>query len=330
MLNNPVVNSFLQNDADLVFVLKTKAMKKLVKHLNPDEKYAFIERAVDGLPSATIESNMVTYNTQGDQGLFVSITYVPKGGHGDIRGRTNLDNIPNSIFSLDNPSREVGYRLLSYYWALREIHDNLISAFEYIEGSGSKVKKADKRALSLFSRLCWFIYLSLLDIVTTDKEEAAVNSFLGIEYYDGQFTTETGDVHSALVDISTLASELTEVMVREHLGLIRISMFRETGIPFIVMRNSDIEMDLDNVSDEYQAKMDKFIQYYREYLSVHGDQDADDKIKRVICGMRLAYGVMETLRYRSPNECEVIRRYRNTLTNWAVLAKQLYNSVNQF
>ena len=36
-LNNPVVNSFLKTDADLLFVLKTKVMRKLVNHLTPDE-----------------------------------------------------------------------------------------------------------------------------------------------------------------------------------------------------------------------------------------------------------------------------------------------------
>lgn len=31
-LNNTLVNSFLKTDADLLFVLKTKAMRKLVEH----------------------------------------------------------------------------------------------------------------------------------------------------------------------------------------------------------------------------------------------------------------------------------------------------------
>lgn len=107
-------------------------------------------------------------------------------------------------------------------------------------------------------------------------------------------------------------------------------MFKEDGLPFITVRNSDIEMDLDNVDDEYQAKMDKFIKHYREYLSIHGVEDIDDEVKRVVCGLRLAYGVVKTLRYPSPDKSEVVKQYRETLTKWSVLAKRIYSLVNQF
>ena len=147
---------------------------------------------------------------------------------------------------------------------------------------------------------------------------------------EDQLNTEAGNLLGGIIEISTLASELTETMVGEHMYLIHISMFKEDGLPFITVRNSDIEMDLDNVSDEYQAKVDKFIKHYREYLSMHGDKDAEDKIKRVVCGLRLAYGVVKTLRYPSPDRSEVVKQYRETLTNWSVLAKRIYNLVNQF
>lgn len=333
-LNNTVVNSFLPNDTDLLFVLKTKAMKKLVKHLSPDEKYAFIERVVDGLPGAVIESDILTYNMHGDQGLFVDVTYTPKGGKGDIHGRNDLESMPRDLYHPNNPRNVVGYKLLSYYLAIREVNNKLNDLIEEFKESGEKVKEANKHARSVFSRLCRFIHLCLLDIAITEKEQYAINSYLGIEHHEGQFIadagTEDGDLLSALMNGATLASELAEVMIGEHMYLIHISMFKDTGIPFITVRNADIEMDLDNVDDEYQAKMDKFIQHYREYLSIHGVEDDDGKVKRVICGMRLAYGVVKTLRYPSPDKSEVVRRYRGELTNWSVLAKRLYNVVNQF
>ena len=333
-LNNAVVNSFLKTDTDLLFVLKTKAMKRLVQHLSPDEKYAFIERAVGSLPSATISSSMVTFNTHGDQGLLVDVTYVPKGGRGDIHGRNDLESMPRDLYHPNNPLSVVGYKLLSYFLALREANNKVHDVIEEFKESGEKVKKANKRARSIFRRLCWFIYLCLLDIAITEKEQYAINSYLGIEHHEGQFiadaNAESGDLLSVLMNGTSLASELTEVMVGEHMYLLHISMFKDTGIPFITVRNADIEMDLDNVDDEYQAKMDKFIQHYREYLSVHGDNDADDKIKRVVCGLRLAYGVVKTLRYPSPDKSEVVKRYRSELTNWAIRAKRLYALVNQF
>lgn len=333
-LNNKVVNSFLPNDADLLFVLKTKAMRRLVKHLTPDEKYAFIERVVDGLPGSVIESDILTYNMQGDQGLFVDVTYVPKGGRGDIHGRNDLESMPRDLYHPNNPRNVVGYKLFSYFLALRDANNKIHDVIEEIKESGEKVKKANKRARSIFRRLCWFIYLCLLDIAITEKEQYAINSYLGIEHHEGQFIadvgTEDGDLLSALMSGTTLASELTEAMVGEHMYLLHISMFKEDGFPFITVRNADIEMDLDNVDDEYRAKMDKFIQHYREYLSVHGDNDADDKIKRVVCGLRLAYGVVKTLRYPSPDKSEVVKRYRGELTNWSVLAKRLYNVIDQF
>lgn len=294
-LNNPVVNSFLKTDADLLFVLKTKAMKKLIKHLTPDEKYAFIERVIDSLPGAVIESDILTYNMNGDQGLFVDVTYTPKGGRGDIHGRNDLESMPRDLYHPNNPRNVVGYKLLSYFLALRDANNKVHDVIEEIKESGEKVKKANKRARSIFRRLCWFIYLCLLDIAITEKEKYAINSYLGIEHHEGQFIadagTEDGNLLSALMSGTTLASELAEAMVGEHMYLLHISMFKEDGLPFITVRNADIEMDLDNVDDEYQAKMDKFIQHYREYLSMHGDNDADDKIKHVVCGLRLAYGV---------------------------------------
>lgn len=333
-LNNPVVNSFLPNDADLLFMLKTKAMKKLIKHLTPDEKYAFIERVVDGLSGAVIESDILTYNMNGDQGLFVDVTYTPKGGKGDIHGRNDLESMPRDLYHPNNPRNVIGYKLLSYYLAVREANNKLGDIIGEIKESGGKVKKANKHARSVFSRLCRFIHLSLLDIAITEKEQYAINSFLGIEHHEGQFIADAGaeddDLLSALMSGTTLASELTEAMVGEHMYLLHISMFKDTGIPFITVRNADIEMDLDNVDDEYQAKMDKFIQHYREYLSVHGDNDADDKIKRVVCGMRLAYGVVKTLRYPSPDKSEVVCRYRRELTDWKVKAVRIYNIVNKF
>ena len=112
--------------------------------------------------------------------------------------------------------------------------------------------------------------------------------------------------------------------------MLKIAMFDETGIPFIVMRDITVDMDLDNVDDEYLAKIDEFIQHYREYLSVHDADNIEESIKRVICGMRLAYGVVKTLRYPSPDKSEVVKQYREVLTNWSVLAKRLYNVIDQF
>lgn len=330
--NNAVVNSFLQNDTDLLFVLKTKAMRKLINHLTPDEKYAFIERVVDGLPAAVIESDMVTYNAHVDQDLFVKITYTPKHGNGDIRGRNNLQETPRDLFHPNNPRNVIGYKLLSYFLAIRETIQALNIAFKEIKESGSKVSKKDKYARKVLSHLGWFIYLSISEIVITDKERQSIEQYLNSLNGDieDHLNTEAGSLLGGIIDISTLASELTKVMVGEHMYLLHISMFKDTGIPFITVRNADIEMDLENVDDEYQAKMDKFIQHYREYLSMHGDNDADDKIKRVVCGLRLAYGVVKTLRYPSPDKSEVVRRYRGELTNWSVLAKRLYNVIDQF
>ena len=331
-LNNAVVNSFLKTDADLLFVLKTKAMKKLVKHLSPDEKYAFIERVVGSLPSAVIESDMVVYNEHGDQDLFVKITYTPKHGNGDIHGRNNLKETPRDLFNPSNPRKEVGYKLLSYFLAIRETILALNKAFKEIKESGDKVSKRDKYARKTLSHLGWFVYLSISEIAITDKERQSIEQYLNSLTGDieDQLNTEAGNLLGGIIDISTLASELAEVMVGEHMYLLHISMFKDTGIPFITVRNADIEMDLDNVDDEYQAKMDKFIQHYREYLSVHGDNDADDKIKRVVCGMRLAYGVVKTLRYPSPDKSEVVCRYRKELTDWKVKAVRIYNIVNKF
>lgn len=332
MLNNPVVNNFLQNDADLLFVLKTKAMRKLVNHLSPDEKYAFIERVIDGLPAAVIESDTVVHNMHGDQGLFVKITYTPKRGNGDVHGTNNLEETPRDLFNPSNPRKEVGYKLLSYFLAIRETIQALNKAFKEIKESGDKVSKRDKYARKTLGHLGWFIYLSISEVVITDKERQTIERYLnGLNGdIEDQLNTEVGNLLGGIIDISTLASELTETMVSEHMYLIHISMFREDGLPFITVRNSDIEMDLDNVSDEYQAKTDNFIKHYREYLSMHGDKDAEDKIKRVVCGLRLAYGVVKTLRYPSPDQCEIVKQYREKLTKWSVLAKQIYSSVNQF
>ena len=331
-LNNPVVNSFLKTDADLLFVLKTKAMKKLIKHLTPDEKYAFIERVIDGLPAAVIESDMVTYNTHGDQGLLVDVTYVPKGGRGDIHGRNDLESMPRDLYHPNNPLSVVGYKLLSYFLALRETIQALNIAFKEIKEAGDKVSKRDKYARKTLSHLGWFVYLSISEIIITDKERQSIEQYLNSLNGDieDQLNTEVGNLLGGIIDISTLASELTKAMVSEHMYLIHISMFKDTGIPFITARNSDIEMYLDNVDDEYQAKVDNFIKHYREYLSIHGVDDIDDNIKRVVCGLRLAYGVVKTLRYPSPDKSEVVRRYRGELTNWSVLAKRIYNTVNQF
>nr|DAI56453.1 MAG TPA: hypothetical protein [Bacteriophage sp.] len=309
-------------------------MRRLVKHLTPDEKYAFIERVVDGLPGAVIESDILTYNMSGDQGLFVDVTYTPKGGKGDIHGRNDLESMPRDLYHPNSPGKVIGYKLLSYYLAVREANNKLGDIIEEIKESGEKVKKANKRARSIFRRLCRFIHLCLLDIVITEKEQYAINSYLGIEHHEGQFIAdageEDGNLLSALMSGTTLASELAEAMVGEHGDLAKIAMFKETGIPFIVSRDIVVEMDLENVDDEYQSKMNKFIQHYREYLSMHGDNDVDDKIKRVVCGLRLVYSVVKTLRYPSPDKSEVVRRYRGELTNWSVLAKRLYNVIDQF
>lgn len=332
MLNNPVVNNFLQNDVDLLFVLKTKAMRKLVVHMSPLEKYAFIERVIDGLPAAVIESDTVVHNMHGDRGLLVTISYTPKRGNGDVHGTNNLEETPSDLFSPSNPRKEVGYRLLSYFLAIRETIQALNKAFKEIKESGDKVSKRDKYARKALSHLGWFVYLSISEVVITDKERQAIERYLnGLNGdIEDQLNTEAGSLLGGIVDISTLASELTESMVSEDSNLVRIGVYRETYIPFIIARNVVIEMDLDNMSDEYQAKMDNFIKHYREYLSVHGDKDAEDKIKRVVCGLRLAYGVVKTLRYPSPDQCEVVKQYRETLTKWSVLAKKIYNSVSQF
>lgn len=331
-LNNAVVNSFLPNDVDLLFVLKTKAMKKLIKHLTPDEKYAFIERVIDGLPAAVIESDMCVYNEHGDQDLFVKITYTPKHGNGDIRGRNNLKETPRDLFNPSNPRKEVGYKLLSYFLAIRETILALNKAFKEIKESGDKVSKRDKYARKTLSHLGWFVYLSISEIAITDKERQSIEQYLNSLTGDieDQLNTEAGNLLGSIIDISTLASELTKAMVDEHMYLLHISMFKDTGIPFITVRNADIEIYLDNVDDEYQAKTDNFIKHYREYLSMHGVDDIDDKIKRVVCGLRLAYGVVKTLRYPSPDKSEVVRRYRGELTNWSVLAKRLYNVIDKF
>lgn len=300
--------------------------------MSPLEKYAFIERVIDGLPAAVIESDMVTYNTHGDQGLLVKITYTPKHGNGDIRGGNTLEDTPRDLFNPSNPRKEVGYKLLSYFLAIRETILALNKAFKEIKESGDKVSKRDKYARKVLSHLGWFVYLSISEVVITDKERQAIEKYLnGLNGdIEDQLNTEAGSLLGGIIDISTLASELTEAMVSEHMYLIHISMFKDTGIPFITARNSDIEIYLDNVDDEYQAKMDKFIQHYREYLSIHGVDDIDDKVKRVVCGLRLAYGVVKTLRYPSPDKSEVVRRYRGELTNWSVLAKRLYNVIDKF
>ena len=331
-LNNTLVNSFLKTDADLLFVLKTKAMHKLVEHTSPLEKYAFIERVIDGLPAAVSEADMVRYNMHGDQGLFVKITYTPKRGNGDVHGTNNLEETPRDLFNPSNPRKDVGYKLLSYFLAIRESIQALNKAFKEIKESGDKVSKRDKYARKVLSHLGWFVYLSISEVVITDKERQAVERYLnGLNGdVEDQLNTEAGSLLGGIIDISTLASELTETMVGEHMYLLHISMFKEDGLPFITVRNADIEMDLDSVSDEYQAKVDNFIKHYREYLSMHGDKDAEDKIKRVVCGLRLAYGVVKTLRYPSPDRSEVVKQYRETLTNWSVLAKRIHNAVNQF
>lgn len=331
-LNNALVNSFLKTDADLLFVLKTKAMRKLVNRLSPDEKYAFIERVIDGLPAAVIESDMCVYNMHGDQGLLVTISHTPKRGNGGVHGTNNLEETPRDLFNPSNPRKEVGYKLLSYFLAIRETIQALNKAFKEIKELGDKVSKRDKYARKVLSHLGWFVYLSISEVVITDKERQTIERYLnGLNGdVEDQLNTEAGSLLGSIIDISTLASELTKAMVDEHMYLIHISMFKEDGLPFITARNSDIEMNLDNVSGEYQAKMDKIIQHYREYLSVHGDNDVDDKVKRVVCGMRLAYGVVKTLRYPSPDKSEVVRRYRGELTNWSVLAKRLYNVIDQF
>nr|DAP57262.1 MAG TPA: hypothetical protein [Caudoviricetes sp.] len=331
-LNNALVNSFMKNDVDLLFALKTKAMRRLVEHTSPLEKYAFIERVIDGLPAAVTETDMVTYNTHGDQGLLVTISYAPKRGNGSVHGTNNLEETSRDLFNPSNPRKEVGYKLLSYFLAIRETIQALNKAFKEIKEYGDKVSKRDKYARKVLSHLGWFVYLSISEVVITDKERQAIERYLnGLNGdVEGQLNTEAGSLLGGIIDISTLASELTEAMVGEHMYLIHISMFKEDGLPFITVRNSDIEMDLDSVSDEYQAKMDNFIKHYREYLSVHGDKGADDKIKRVVCGLRLAYGVVKTLRYPSPDQCEIVKQYREKLTKWSVLAKQIYNSVSQF
>lgn len=333
-LNNPVVNSFLKTDVDLLFVLKTKVMRKLVNHLTPDEKYAFIERVIDGLPGAVIESDILTYNMNGDQGLFVSVTYVPKKGNGEVRGRNNLEETPRNLYNISNPRKEVGYKLLSYYLAIRELITNLRKALQFVKDTGAKISKRDKRAKALLGRLCWFIFLSMHDVAYTDKEERNINKYLAGLAQDGDSEdnpdTEAADLLGGLVDGSTLATELAKSMVGEHGNMLKIAMFDETGIPFIVMRDITVDMDLDNVDDEYLAKIDEFIQHYREYLSVHDADNIEESIKRVICGMRLAYGVVKALRYPSPDKSEVVKQYREVLTNWSVLAKRLYNVIDQF
>lgn len=328
-LNNAVVNSFLQNDADLLSALKTKAMKKLVKHLTPDEQYAFIERVVDSLPSATITSSMVTFNTHGDQGLFVEATYTPKHGDGDIRSHNDLENMPRDLYHPNNPKKEIGYKLLSYYLTLRGLYFSLRQALKDIKRINGKSSKHDKHAKALLGRVCWFVYLAMVECTLIEDEQEAISVYLSAGI-DKNLDTEVVNMFDGLVDGSTQAIELAKAMVGEHMYLIHISMFHDTDIPFITVRNSDIEMDLDNVNDGYQAKMDKFIQHYREYLSMHGVEDVDDKIKRVICGMRLAYAVVKTLRYPSPDKSEIVKRYRKELTDWKVKAVRIYNIVNKF
>ena len=177
-LNNTLVNSFLKNDADLLFALKTKAMRKLVKHLTPLEKYAFIERVIDGLPAAVIESGTVIYNMHGDQGLSVTITYTPKHGNGDIRGRNNLEETPRDLFNPSNPRKEVGYKLLSYFLAIRETIQALNKTFKEIKESGDKISKRDKYARKVLGHLGWFVYLSISEVVITDKERQVIDQFL--------------------------------------------------------------------------------------------------------------------------------------------------------
>lgn len=194
MLNNPVVNSFLQNDVDLLFVLKTKAMRKLVEHTSPDEKYAFIERVVNGLAAAAIVADMCVYNMRGDQDLFVKITYTPRHGSGDIRGRNNLEETPRDLFNPSNPRKEVGYKLLSYFLAIRETIQALNKAFKGINESGCKVSKRDKYARKVLSHLGWFVYLSISEIVITDKERQAIERYLnGMNgNVEDQLNTEAG------------------------------------------------------------------------------------------------------------------------------------------
>ena len=160
-LNNPVVNSFLKTDADLLFALKLKAMRRLVEHTSPLEKYAFIERVIDGLPAAVTETDMVTYSMHGDQGLLVTISYTPKRGNGDVHGTNNLEETPRDLFNPSNPRKEVGYKLLSYFLAIRETIQALNKAFKEIKEAGDKVSKRDKYARKTLSHLGWFIYLSI-------------------------------------------------------------------------------------------------------------------------------------------------------------------------
>lgn len=328
-LNNPVVNSFLQNDVDLLFVLKTKAMRRLIKHLTPDEKYAFIERVVDGLPGAVIESDILTYNMQGDQGLFVDVTYVPKGGRGDIHGRNDLESMPRDLYHPNNPLSVVGYKLLSYFLALREANNKVHDVIEEIKESGEKVKKANKRARSIFRRLCWFIYLCLLDITITEKEQYAINSYLGIGCGEEPSGTDEDALLSRIVDISTMACELADGMMGSEQNPAYVFLFG-LGATFVVSRSGGIEAGADVLSDEYRAKTEKFIQNYREYLIHYDDKDASDKVRRVICGLYLAYGVVEALRYPFTGKSEMAKLSHETLTNWSVLAKRIYNTVNQF
>nr|DAS63867.1 MAG TPA: hypothetical protein [Caudoviricetes sp.] len=102
------------------------------------------------------------------------------------------------------------------------------------------------------------------------------------------------------------------------------------GATFVVSRSGGIETGADILSGEYRAKVEKFIQNYREYLIQHNDKDASDKVRRVICGLYLAYGVVEALRYPFTGKSEMAKLSHATLTNWSVLAKRLYNVVNQF
>ena len=193
-LNNALVNSFLKTDTDLLFALKTKAMKKLVEHTSPMEKYAFIERVIDGLPAAVIESDMCVYNEHGDQDLFVKITYTPRHGNGDIRGRNNLGETPRDLFNPSNPRKEVGYKLLSYFLAIRETIQALNKAFREIKESGDKVSKRDKYARKTLGHLGWFIYLSISEVVITDKERQVIERYLnGLNgNVEDQLNTEAG------------------------------------------------------------------------------------------------------------------------------------------
>lgn len=328
-LNNAVVNSFLPNDVDLLFALKTKALVKLVRHLTPDEQYAFIERAVGSLPSVTISSSMVTFNMHGDQGLFVEATYTPKHGDGDIRSRNDLENMPRDLYHPNNPKKEIGYKLLSYYLTLRGLYFSLKQALKDIKRINGKGSKRDKHAKALLGRVCWFVYLAMVECTLIEDEREAINVYLSAGI-DKNPDTEVAETIGDLVDGSTLTIELTKAMVGEHMYLIHISMFHDTGIPFITVRNSDIEMDLGNVDDEYVAKIDNFIKHYREFATTHGIKDSEEDIKRMICGMYLAYGVVKTLCYPSPDKSEVVCRYRKELTDWKVKAVRIYNIVNKF